>query len=133
MNSVFKANRSCLDDSNSSGILLIVDDNPLICRMLSRRLLSSFDALHTACTKEEAEQHLSKTPVSHLVCDKDLGESAQNGIALVARWRTEYPSIERAVLFTGDESTGSATLFPGIDAVVYKTTNFNQLIKSLKR
>ena len=118
------------DSSECCRILLVVDDDPLICRMLSRRLSSSFEALRTACTKKEAETWLGKEEISHLIYDYNLGDGVPRGAELVATWRGKYPSIERAVLFTSaclDKAVGTS----GIDAVIYKTTDFNELMKSL--
>ena len=98
--------------------------------MLCRRLLSSFAALHMACTKESAEQTLGKETITHLICDNELGEGVPKGSKLVEKWRREYPSIERAVLFTGD-TYAAAGKTSGIDAVISKIRDFDALVKSL--
>ena len=130
MNSDMLSDCPPADGSKREGILLIVDDDPMICRMLCRRLLSSFEELHTACTREAAEQKLAAEPITHLVCDNDLGQGALKGSQLVEKWRRKYPSIERAVLFSGDTDVNSGKA-SGIDAVIYKTMDFGELVKSL--
>ena len=130
MSSDISSNRPPADDLERRRILLIVDDDPRICRALSRRLLSSFDTLRTACTQREAESWLGRERISHLICDYDLGKGVPKGTELALRWRREYPSIERAVLFTGacpDEAVGTF----GIDAVICKTADFFELMASL--
>jgi DNA-binding NarL/FixJ family response regulator len=99
--------------------------------MLSRRLESSFDALHTANTPAEAERTLRKETVTHLICDFNLGEGAPQGTELIAGWRSRYPSIERAVLFTS-ACLDSKTTPAGLDAIIHKTTDFNELMEALK-
>ena len=131
MNSDVLCNRSAAGDSVQGKILLVVDDDPRICRMVTRRLLGRFEALHTACTEADAEQYLMRERVSHLVCDNELGGGASGGTALFARWRSRYPSIERAVLFTGSTVVDEAASASGIDAVVYKTTDFDILMRAL--
>ena len=131
MNSENRVNHQPVDNLKERTILLIVDDNPRICRILTRRLAGSFDGLHAVCTKEEAEQKLKREPVSHLICDNDLGENTQKGSALIPEWKKQYASIKRAVLFTGDILIDDAARSFAIDAVVCKTMNFDQLMKSL--
>ena len=131
MNSDVSGNRPVAEDYGEGKILLVVDDDPRICRMVTRRLLCRFEALLTACTAAEAEQTLMRERVSHLVCDNDLGGGAPRGTALIAGWRSRYPSIERAVLFTGGIGPDEAASASGIDAVVYKTTDFDILTRAL--
>ena len=111
-------------------VLLIVDDDPRICRMITRRLESSFDGLHTANTPADAEHKLEKETITHVICDFHLGEGAPKGTDLIAKWRSQYPSIERVVLFTStylDDKVKPA----GEDAIIHKTTDFNQLMEAL--
>ena len=111
-------------------VLLIVDDDPRICRMLSRRLESSFDGFHTAGTPADAEFKLKEESITHLICDFNLGEEAPKGTELIVKWRSLYPSIERAVLFASthlDDKVKPA----GVDTLIHKTTDFNQLMEAL--
>ena len=120
----------CHQKEVKSRHLLVVDDDPRLCRMVSRRLESSFNTLHTASTLKEANRWLDKEEITHLICDHNLGEGVPNGTELVARWRREHSSIKRAVLFTG-EHLDEAVELTGLDAVVYKTTEFYELMKAL--
>ena len=95
MNNDNSSGRTLADSPERWRILLVVDDDPLICRMLSRRLSSSFEALRTACTKKEAEAWLGKEEISHLICDYNLGDGIPRGTELVASWR-KSPSACRA-------------------------------------
>ena len=111
-------------------MLLIVDDDPRICRMLSRRLESSFDGFHTAGTPADAEFKLKEESITHLICDFNLGEEAPKGTDLIAKWRSQYPSIERAVLFTSAHLNDKIKP-AGTDVLIHKTTDFNQLMEAL--
>ena len=110
--------------------LLIVDDDSRLCRMLIRRLISRFDTLYAASTLEEANRRLDLEEITHLICDHHLGDGAPKGTELVARWRREHSSIERAVLFT-DEHLYEVAAPAGLDAIVYKTTDFYELVAAL--
>jgi DNA-binding response OmpR family regulator len=111
-------------------VLLIVDDDPRLCRMLSRRLESSFDELHTANTPADTERKLQKESVTYLICDFNLGEGSPQGTDLIAKWRSQYPSTERAVLFASTYLDDKIKPV-GVDALIYKTTDFKQLMEAL--
>ena len=110
--------------------LLIVDDDARLCRALSRRLESSFSALHTASTLEDADRWLTDERITHLICGQNLGEQVPKGTELVARWRREHPSIKRVVLFTGDHMNDAVDR-TGLDAIICKTTDFGVLTTAL--
>ena len=110
--------------------LLIVDDDPRLCRALSRSLACSVDTLRAASTPEEAHHWLAKEAITHLICDHNLGDGVPKGEALVEKWRREHRSIERAVLYTGahlDKSNKPSC----IDAIVFKTASIDDLMQSL--
>jgi len=114
-----------------NGILMIVDDTPNIGRALSRLLGKHFDEVHAAASASEASALLGKKPVTHIICDYCLGEGEPPGVDLVPRWRTEHPSIERAIILTGlDPTTLHAS--PGVDAVVSKLAGSEELLRLLK-
>lgn len=82
-------------------VALVVDDEPIFCRSMSRLLGKAFDEVHTAGSPDEAEQILEAHPVTHLVCDYRLGSDLPPGSVFVQRWREAYPGINRAVVLTG--------------------------------
>jgi DNA-binding NtrC family response regulator len=111
---------------DSKKILMIVDDTPNIGRALARMLRKSFDEVHVLTCAAEAATLLAQGPITHVICDHCLGEGDPPGLDLVPRWRSEHPSIERAVVLTGLDPR---TLFagPGVDAVASKLTGSEEL------
>lgn len=82
-------------------VALIVDDDSLLARAVASVLQDRFQRVFTARTPLEAEAILMKEPVTHLLCDHDLGRGVPTGAQLIPRWRIEFPSIARAVIFSG--------------------------------
>ena len=122
--------RGCHQKEGKPRRLLIVDDDPRLCRILARRLTSSFDALRTASSPKEAKRWLDTEEITHLIFDHNLGEGVPKGSELVPRWRREHGSIERAMLFTG-ELPDEAIETAGLDAIVLKTTDLYELMAAL--
>ncbi|HEY3451230.1 MAG TPA: response regulator [Myxococcales bacterium] len=112
-------------------VVLLVDDEPDITTLFRRVLKRSFDEVHVALSGKEAAEILAKRAVTHLVTDFFLGADEPQGTALVARWRTAYPSIRFAAVFTGRASTKEIGGLPGIDAVFAKPGGFEELIALL--
>ncbi len=81
-------------------VLLVVDDDIQVHLMARRLFEKSFSRVCTATSIGEAEMLLGDFPVTHLLCDFDLGES-ENGFSLVARWRKQHPTISRVCIFSG--------------------------------
>ena len=86
-----------------SDILLVVDDEPAIPRLIVRSFKQHFERIVFASTPDEAESILQQNAVTHLLCDQNLGPSYRCGSEQVRRWMLRYPSLKRAVLFTGDD------------------------------
>ena len=103
-------------------VLLIVDDRDDQLRAFRRTLEEQFDIIRLAHDCREAEECLNQQPVvTHLLCDMWLGASGERGDLLVGEWRRRYPSIQLAVLMTGDSLERSAMpAHEGIDAYVEK-------------
>lgn len=81
--------------------LLIVDDRPEILRSLKRYMAPLFREVLLAETPEEAESHLRAATPDTLLCDYWLGDGLPTGTELIARWRGEFPCLQRLVLMTG--------------------------------
>jgi CheY-like chemotaxis protein len=111
-------------------LALIVDDEPLFCRAMSRLLGPAFDEVHTATNPDEAEQLLEEHPITHLVCDYRLGQGFPPGTVFVTRWRKLYTSIQRAVLVTGAYDLYS-NIPPEVDSVRVKGIEPEQLLSSI--
>jgi CheY-like chemotaxis protein len=115
----------------SEEILLVVDDDPQVRRMLVRFLSRDFSKVLAAATPMEAEQLLITHKVTHLISDYDLGAEHRRGTELVAMWRQRYRSIERALLLTGC-SLVDIELPPAVDAYFLKGVDPKHLLKALK-
>lgn len=111
-------------------VLLVVDDESTVCRVLRRMLSPLVDELLAAENVSDAEAILEARSVTHLLCDHLLGPHQPKGMDVAADWRERYPSITAAVILTGasmDELERSA----GIDAVIPKTVDARQLAEAL--
>ncbi|HEY3452535.1 MAG TPA: response regulator [Myxococcales bacterium] len=114
-----------------SRVLLLVDDEPDITKVLRRMLKRSFDAVFTATSGEAAAEILSQNSVTHVVADHDLGDEGPKGATLVSRWRQAHPSIRFAAIFTGRVSTREIEGMPGINAA-YAKPEADGLVQRLK-
>ena len=85
----------------TDSVLLILDDEPMIVRLITRWFKKDFSEILYATTPMEAEELLANKPVTHFVCDANLGPNQPQGIDLINRWFPMYPNIKKAVLFTG--------------------------------
>jgi CheY-like chemotaxis protein len=100
-------------------MLLIVDDEELVCRVLSRDFKHKFDRVLFATRPEDAEEILATGEVTSVVCDYNLGDGAPRGTELLEKWRKAYPKIERAVIYTGTDPSRIG-LTKWIDSTVSK-------------
>jgi CheY-like chemotaxis protein len=107
--------------------LLVVDDEPRICKHIARMLEKSFDSVHTATSQREAEQVLGEARVTHLICDYNLGDDSPSGTELISEWRGRFPSIGLAVLFTASAES-QISILPGVDKVFFKPTDIPEMI-----
>ena len=112
--------------------VLVVDDDRFVTRSLLRSLQSDFGTVLTADCPESAERLLRQFQVTHLVCDYDLGGRWPRGTQLIHAWRKKYPSIRKALLYTGSP-TGEIPLGLGIDRVLRKGEQHDLLITELGR
>ena len=107
--------------------LLVVDDEPGICRHMARLMRECFECVYTATSQREAERILGEERITHLICDYNLGQNVPSGAELISEWRGRFPSIGRAVLFTGS-SESEISILPGIDRVFFKPMDLPELI-----
>lgn len=99
-------------------ILLVVDNEPQITRLVRRVCTKDFAIVYTACSAKRATQILNSIPVTHLVCDFNLNED-QNGVALICGWRSQFSSLQRTILYTGSDFSQISTP-DQIDVVLQK-------------
>jgi len=113
-------------------LALLVDDHELVRRTMARALTKYFPEVLTAANQTEAEQMLEHREVTHVICDWNLGENHPKGNELVPLWRDRWPSISRAVIFTGTAPEDIATA-PAIDGIVDKADGLEALLEALNR
>lgn len=118
-----------MSESNHS-VLLVVDDEPMIVRLIIRSFKNDFDEILYASTPDEAEQLLLNNHVTHFVCDNNLGPGHPAGNELINRWHSMFPELKKVVLFTGMDIT-TVPLEDGID-VISKTSDPQILLDYLK-
>ena len=119
-------------------IVLVVDDYRSLARTLEKHIGSAVDEVFTAGSVWEAQYILDSVPVTHLLCDLNItvedGSPLQSGLTLppvehqqsrlgfelAPYWREQHPSIQKVVIYTGEEVRD---LRPpsGVDALVCKT------------
>ena len=118
--------------AHSHRTLLIVDDDRSVCRALTRLLGRSFDEVLSAGSSGDAASILQKSRVTHLICDYCLGRDEPLGVELVPGWRADHPSIQCAVIFTGND-IGSIRIPIGVDAVLPKSAEPSDLMAIFER
>ncbi|MBN2718339.1 MAG: hypothetical protein JXX14_21020 [Deltaproteobacteria bacterium] len=115
----------------NNSVLLILDDEPMIVRLITRWFKKDFSEILYATTPHEAEELLDNRRVTHFVCDANLGPDQPQGIELINRWFPKYPNIEKAVLFTG-MAIESVPTEEGID-IISKGDDPTVLLAHLKQ
>lgn len=112
----------------SERTILVVDDEPVVRRVLNRYLEKVFDRVLLADGPDEAENLLERHAVTHLVCDGYLGPGLPPGVVLVPGWRHRFPTIRRAVVFSASDFS-AINLPEEIDAVLPKCEDLSDLIQ----
>jgi CheY-like chemotaxis protein len=118
------------DDGPNRKVALVVDDEPIFCRSMSRLLGRAFDEVHVAGSPDEAEEILAAYPVTHLICDYRLGSNLPPGSVFVQKWREAYPGIDRAVVLTGALDYYVKNL-EGIDSVRAKGIDPDEVLRAV--
>ena len=116
--------------TTNDSVLLILDDEPMIVRLITRWFKKDFSEILYATTPVEAERLLASKRITHFVCDANLGPDQPQGIELINRWFPMYPDIEKAVLFTG-MALESVPTEKGIE-IISKGDDPNVLLTHLK-
>lgn len=118
----------CFDSTNK--LVLVIDDDIMICRMLNRELNKYFDKVITARSPNEAEHLLLEYEVTHMVCDYHFGDGVPSGVDFIPAWRNLYTGLEKVVLFTGSDRA-RVKIPPEVDAVVNKGEDLDKLLSAL--
>jgi DNA-binding NarL/FixJ family response regulator len=112
-------------------LLLIVEPEAQVRRALARLLRRHFDRVLVTETADGARGIIEGHPVSHLLCDEELVVALPGGERLVAAWRAVRPSLQRAVLLSGSDS--SQTAIPaGVDGVLSKSADREEILAGLE-
>lgn len=112
-------------------ILLVVDDEADVGRLLQLALKKHFAAIHLASSADGAERVLRTTQVTHVVCDHHLGGRERSGATLLRGWRSSCPSIRYAALFSGSTSEEFESAV-WIEDVFVKPRGFMSLMQRLQ-
>ncbi|MDJ0764228.1 MAG: hypothetical protein QNJ97_14695 [Myxococcota bacterium] len=99
--------------------ILVVDYDIQVCRMLKRVLESDASEVFTAVTRAQAETHLRKHRITHIVSDFTIREEVDNAYDIVSEWRRQYPWIRRVIILTAIDIS-SYKVPVEIDAVMAK-------------
>ena len=117
--------------NKSREILLIVDDDPQIRRMLMRFFKHHFDSALTAATPADAERILRENVVTHILLDFHLGYNNPRGTELVVDWRRRYPLIRKALLLSGTRLQDKQ-IPPEVDHYFMKPIEPKDVMEALK-
>jgi DNA-binding response OmpR family regulator len=114
--------------SIGDALILLVDDDPLILKTVSRNLMRHGCKVLLAQDAAKAEHHLEAARVTHVLCDYDLGGTQPKGTELIVKWRVKYSAIETACIYTG---AGIVTAPLGVDRILHKPTTSDGLLAAL--
>jgi two-component system response regulator HydG len=92
-------------DERDSGLVLLVDDEPLLLRSLQRILRAAGHRIRTAESSQAAAPALADSDLDVVLLDLFLGRDS--GIELLERWKRERPEVE-VIVMTGHASIESA-------------------------
>ncbi len=92
-------------DERDSGLVLLVDDEPLLLRSLQRILEAAGHRIRTAESAQAAASALADPDLDVVLLDLFLGRAS--GFELLERWKQERPELE-VIVMTGHASIESA-------------------------
>lgn len=111
-------------------VVLLVDDDVDFLEGMREQLGGRVREVLSAQSPLEAFWLLQRTDVDVIVCDLVLGET--DGLHLLERVRTEWPSVAR-VLLTGCGDRLGQDVFPAAQAVIHKPCDGANLAALLGR
>lgn len=118
------------EDRVEDRILLIVEDDPGVTRLVFRVLKPYFRRIYLAEGPSQAVLVMDSIAVTHMVVDQNYGNREITGDEFLHSCRSRCPSILAAVIYTGSD-LGSLLRYEEIDAVVSKTARFDELTSAL--
>ncbi len=113
-----------------NAVVVVVDVDAQVCRMLKRIIERGFEVVLTAMSIEEAEKILAQVGATHLVCDYEIGEDGVNCFEAITNWRNKYASIRRSIVLTGTDIS-SVPVPDEVDLVLAKTMTPTELLRAL--
>ncbi len=115
----------------SGSVVLIVDFDQQVCRMLWRILSRNFSMVLTATDVDQAESILDRYEVTHLVADHSFGSDTMNSFEILPIWRQKHQSVHRAVILAGTDIS-KHQMPKEIDSVLLKTETMDNLVKAVR-
>lgn len=114
-----------------TGTTLVVDDEPLMVRALTRVLARAGLGVHTAQNGEEALHLLTRQPVDVVLCDVRM--PVMDGPTMLARLRERFPEAPPVVFLTGYREHSIAELHAlGAAAVLAKPVTPAELLAAVR-
>jgi DNA-binding NtrC family response regulator len=110
--------------------VLIVDDEPVVCKVLAELFTTEGFLVHTTVSAEDAITLLARTPIDLVVADKNLPR--MNGIELLRCVKATAPGIEFLII-TGYGSLDSAIAAMDSGAAGYLLKPFSDLSEILSK
>ncbi len=113
--------------------ILVVDDEPQICELLSIYLRRQGYEVFTAGTSADTLAIVKDKPVDLVVLD--IGLAQEDGLKLLAQLKAEYPQI-RVVMLTGMgfvEDLLQEAQQKGADGYVSKVLPLDELLLAIRR
>ena len=120
-----------MEQKAEKSVVLLVDDQEMILKSVSRVLQPHFDLVLTAATPEQAEQHLAQHEVTHIICDYHLGDDLPRGTDLIPTWRERFKTIRKAFIFTGSQRASLPPAPIGVDDILNKPMSAQTLLAKL--
>ncbi|MCP4678683.1 MAG: response regulator [Deltaproteobacteria bacterium] len=118
-------------EKTSPVIVLAIDDEPAIGRILGRALAEHCQSFHFTTNQHDAEEILKTHEVTHVIADYFMGRDMPTGVDLIPAWRARFTSIRRAIVLSG-KNLSSVPIPREVDAVVGKPCSAKDLRAALR-